>query len=308
MLAHSTDEGRSWSPRRLLLSPLAAPLQWDTARISALRDRRLAVVANALGEGSGQSVLLFSEDDGESWSIPQRLPLRGMVPDQLVELQSPGHAGRWHLADHSPREDGWEVEGWVSDDRGATWHGPQPIAAERGLKLCEANVVELSTGELVCFLRENSNTGEDTRKVVSRDGGQSWGAPVRFPLPGCHRPVAGRLQSGRVLIPYRFKHGGRRQWGWGQQNFLAALTDEASCRVGLREEARVRILPLDYDRSVAADCGYCGWAQLADGTICIASYIVDDAPKGQIRGYRLRESAFCLGDPFADAAERDATA
>jgi len=45
-------------------------------------------------------------------------------------------------------------------------------------------------------------------------------------------------------------------------------------------------MPVDFDRSPKSDLGYSGWVQLADGEIYIVSYIVDDWPRGQIRGYK----------------------
>jgi sialidase-1 len=51
-------------------------------------------------------------------------------------------------------------------------------------------------------------------------------------------------------------------------------------------------MPVDYDRSPNSDLGYSGWVQFDDGEIYIASYIVDDFPHGQIRGYSLRLEDF----------------
>ena len=42
-------------------------------------------------------------------------------------------------------------------------------------------------------------------------------------------------------------------------------------------------MPVDFDRSPVADLGYSGWVQFEDGEIYIVNYIVDDAPKAQIR-------------------------
>ena len=78
------------------------------------------------------------------------------------------------------------------------------------------------------------------------------------------------------------------------QNFFAALTDVESAKSRIRCEQSVRIMPVDYDRSAVADLGYSGWVQFEDGEIYVVSYIVDDAPKGQIRGYSLREDDFML--------------
>lgn len=302
MLCESSDRGRNWSPKRALTEPLHRQnpddRYWNCPRITALRDGRLIVVIDRVagGEegnfGGEQSNWLFiSDDEGANWSGPTATPVEGIVPDQLQELQS----GRWLLGAHGvTKENGatiWKQRYWHSDDAGQSWQGPHIAAAVPDLRLCEGSVLELPTGELVCFMRENLGTGLDCHKTISRDAGETWSEPICFPLPACHRPVAGMLASGKVLITHRFAQGGN---GWWAQNFFAGLTDVESCLAPSREEAHTRILPLDFDRSAHSDTGYSGWVQFEDGEIYVVNYIVDDAPKGQIRGYSLRESDFLL--------------
>ena len=88
--------------------------------------------------------------------------------------------------------------------------------------------------------------------------------------------------------------GGKGWVGWWTQNTLACLTDKESLLADTREDARTRILPLDYDRSPESDTGYTGWVQFADGEIYVVNYILDDAPKAQIRGYSLRPEDIML--------------
>jgi sialidase-1 len=308
MVTTSDDHGRTWTPKR----PLARPLRgdpdtdpyWNCPRVSALRDGRLVAAVDRIagrdeGRGGEQSNRLwFSPDEGESWDGPRATPVEGIVPDRLVELRHGPRAGRWLLSAHTvlgtKDEPLWAVRCWLSDDRGESWVGPQTIAAEPGLQLCEGSVLELPGGELVCFMRENSRRGLDAFKCVSPDGGITWDGPTKMPLPGCHRPVAGLLDSGRVLITYRFMQGGKGWIGWWTQNLFAALTDVESCLAPSREEAHARILPVDFDRSAESDTGYSGWAQFPDGEIYIVNYIVDDAPKAHIRGYALTERDLLL--------------
>ena len=75
----------------------------------------------------------------------------------------------------------------------------------------------------------------------------------------------------------------------GEVHVLRRVHHAASCLAEHRNDAYVRIMPIDYDRSPVADCGYTGWVQFDDGEIYVVNYIVDDAPKGQIRGYSFRE-------------------
>ena len=99
------------------------------------------------------------------------------------------------------------------------------------------------------------------------------------------------------MITHRFCHGGKGWTGWWTQNFFAATTDTESCLAGDYMDAHARIMPLDFDRSPESDCGYSGWVQFDDGEIYVVSYIMDDAPKGHIRGYAFRESDLLLERP-----------
>ncbi|MFA6959407.1 MAG: sialidase family protein [Opitutaceae bacterium] len=311
-LVTSDDRGRTWTPKRPLSTPLHKTTpdlpHWNCARITALDDGRLVVVVDQVGgsrEGNSptsiQSNWLFtSRDDGATWEGPIPIPIVGIVPDQLVVLKHGPHAGRWLLSAHRYHllETGgerWMQRLWHSDDQGRTWHGPVTLAESDTLKLCEGSTLELPGGELVCFLRENSFTGMDCFKTISRDHGLTWGPVHALPMPGCHRPVAGLLQSGRVLITHRYLPGGRRGWGNMTQNVFATLTDIDGCLNPNRAEIATRVLPLDHDRSPHADTGYTGWGQFADGEIYVVNYLLDDAPKAQIKGYSLTEADIVLG-------------
>ncbi|MBE7465295.1 MAG: exo-alpha-sialidase [Planctomycetes bacterium] len=313
MLTESADRGRTWTPKRglseaLRCDPKTGPF-WNCARIVTLGDGRLCAIGDRVGgKGTGpdhsqmreqSNWLWFSADEGAAWEGPLATPVVGIVPDRLIELKSGPHAGRWLLAAHTTLPlDGQSVHHervWLSDDRGANWTGPFTVAAQPGLKLCEGSIMELPGGDLVCFMRENSGDGQDAYKSVSRDGGRTWTGLVRFPLPGCHRPVAGMLQSGKILITYRFMQGGNGWLGAWTQNFFAALTDPESALATERKGARTRILPVDFDRSGKSDIGYSGWVQFPDGELFVVNYLVDDtAPQAHIRGYRLREEEFLL--------------
>ena len=297
MVSDSVDRGRSWSPKRPLTHATHGMPYYNCARITALRDGRLAVVVdlvNTRDEGVGRlapNELYLSSDEGATWNGPVATPALGIVPDRLLELPE----GRWLLACHE-RDDalGKLVQRvWISDDQGGTWRGPIIVGRHPGLNLCEVSIVPV--GEvLVAFMRENSGQGWDCYKTLSYDRGESWGEPIAFPLPACHRPVAGLLQDGRLLITHRFMQGGKGWVGWWTQNFFAGLSDVESALALSRHEAHTRILPVDFDRSPESDTGYSGWVQFPDGEIYIVNYILDDAPKAQIRGYALRPEDFLL--------------
>lgn len=301
MLTDSLDRGRTWSPKRPLTDACyrksPSDHYWNCGRVTTLSDGRLAAVCDLPVkdglEGEQLNYIWHSSDEGATWDGPHLIPIIGIVPDKLVELKHGKYAGRWMLNAHVVTGEDWWERCWYSDDKGKTWSGPFVMAHEPGLKLCEGSILEVPSGELICFMRENSGQGLDCFKSISKDGGETWEGVYKFPLPACHRPVAGMLQSGKVLITHRFLQGGAS--GWGKfQNFFAALTDVESCLATTRKEARTRIMPIDFDRNPMSDTGYSGWVQFPDGEIYMVNYIMDDAPKGHIRGYSLRERDFIL--------------
>ena len=313
MLTDSVDRGRSWTQPRPLSNPLdhdPAGWFWNCARISKVSENRLLAVCDKIrsngadhSDGGEQTLWMWtSDDDGQTWQGPAQLPVFGIVPDKIIELQHAPHTGRWLLSAHSKKGCANGIicaqRAWWSDDRGLTWQGPTVVAQSDRYFFCEGSTVELPAGELVCFLRENSMKGYDAFKAISRDGGATWSDPVMFPLPGCHRPVAGVLATGDILITHRFLQGGKNWLGYWTQNFFAGLTDVDSCLANGRGDAHSRILPIDFDRSSKADTGYSGWVQFGDGEIYIVNYLVDDhEPLAQIRGYSLRLSDFLLRLP-----------
>ena len=308
MLADSTDRGRTWTPKRPLTEPARftddpdqVDAWWNCARIRLLTNGRLAIsvdyVYGTRQEGDTRpravesNVLFFSTDEGQTWSGPHQTPVRGIVPSRLTEL--PG--GRWILGANrrSPEHGCLEQLAWVSDDQGAAWNGPIVVASREGLNLCEVSFLPWCDA-VVAFMRENSGEGWDGYKAISYDRGETWDGPYRVPLPGCHRPETGVLASGAVLVTYRFIQGGMGGWGRSTQNFFGALLDPDGILKTDRREQYACILSIDHDRSPVADLGYSGWVQFPDGEIYVVTYIVDDAPNGQIRGYALQESDFVL--------------
>ncbi len=298
MLCESYDHGRTWSPKHPLTEGTKGlPYYYNCARITQLKDGRLAVIVDKLPrEGENKTPvavnqLYFSSDEGESWSGPVETPLRGIVPDKLLELEN----GRWIIAAHH-HVDGELVQFMrYSDDRGKSWSRQITVGQKKGMNLCEVSILPVGNNTLIAFMRENSALGLDCMKTISHDNGENWSDVINFPLPGCHRPVTGFLQDGRIMITYRFLQGGKGWMGGWTQNFFAAITDRESVVATERKGSWTRIMPVDYDRSPKADLGYSGWVQFADGEIYVVNYIVDDAiDKAQIRGYSFMPEEFIL--------------
>ena len=96
-----------------------------------------------------------------------------------------------------------------------------------------------------------------------------------------------------VLVTYRC------HMGMGARNTLlmGALLDAEAVFSPRAGKGNARLFPIDCDRSRHPDTGYSGWAALADGSIYVVNYICDDAPRAQVRGYRLYPEDMELSEP-----------
>lgn len=296
----SDDRGRTWSPKRAFTEYTDSDHYYNNARISRLPDGGLAVICDKVdgtGDtecGPGTKLYLWTADsEGEVWSEPRELPLLGIVPDKYRVLST----GRILICAHrkNPATNKSEQYLRYSDDGGVSWSHEVVVAADPRYNICEASIIELSDGTLVSFMRENSKRGIDCLKAISSDHGASWRGVYMMPVPACHRPVTGHLLDGRIFMTYRFMQGGKGWMGACTQNMFAAVFTEDTARTSERLGQSARIMPLDYDRSPSSDLGYTGWVQFGDGEIYVVNYIMDDAPKTQIRGYSLYPSDIILG-------------
>lgn len=298
VLRHSDDNGETWSARQVLIESYQQEgvlFKWNCPRIGQLADGRLWVLCDGFrqppGEEAGrQSRVHFwwSEDEGATWRGPEQTPIIGIVPDKLLVTQ----AGTWLVAAHERGLDAPELIQYVyrSEDAGATWSERIVVCAQSGLEPCEASLVQLpGDGLLVCYLRENSGRGRPGPKCFSRDDGRTWEGPYETDMAGCHRPVAGFLPDGSVLVIYRHTSRSRPNWA---KNFLAYRESQASAREPDPAKQDGVVLALDHDRYSPPDGGYSGWVVLPDGRVFVVNYIRDHSAWAHIRGYLLDPGDF----------------
>lgn len=290
----SDDRGRTWSPKISISEDTAGLLYfYDALRISTLRNGRILALLPRLPHDGGEPAAYkynlgykASDDNGETWSDFVELPIYGIAPDKIIELED----GRLIVAVH--HYDGKYLVQYLiySDDGGKSWSRPVRCAGVDGRHLCEASILQFrGTDTLAMFLRENSGIGIECQLTISRDRGESWSPLADFPLPGCHRPVAGHLNDGRVLLLWAMRHAGGRRTTFG-----SVFAEESLLNDDYRA-TRIDTFPLDYDRSAFPDTGYTGWVQFPDGELYAVNYIADDAGDcAQIRGYSFHIEDFII--------------
>ena len=112
-----------------------------------------------------------------------------------------------------------------STDRGKTWDYLTTVAydPEIGLEsFCEADLLTLPEGDILCFMRTGGSGGQYTPLYlsVSEDDGRTWGAPTPIADRGVW-PNACRMDSGVLVVTY-----GR------PDNWLAFSLDDGETWVG----------------------------------------------------------------------------
>ena len=148
---------------------------------------------------------ITSENDGETWSVPIRLPdgIYGPIKNKAVEL-----ANGDYLSPTSTEHDGWKVQSERSSDQGKTWkstgylNDPEEFGAIQPSILIHPN----DTLQILCRTK-NSVISESW----SYDNGYTWSIMVATGLPNPNSGIdAVTLQDGRHLLVYNPTN---KNWG-----------------------------------------------------------------------------------------------
>ncbi len=276
----SDDGGRTWSEKIYVGEETFQGNQWNSIRVNQLRDGRIILVCDKIAgtEFAAETELYAFEsyDDGASFTEKRRLGIYGYCSDKVRELSDGSlllcvsrfnsEIGRSEIFAHK------------SLDGGVTWSDPRLAASSTVYTFIEPAAYEMGDGTVAVFLRENSFKNYNGFVVFSQDGGNSFDEHIEIPVPGMHRPFVGRLKNGKLLLSYReFLNGDRSR-------IKACVFDENAILSG----GNFEIFEIDRDMSKTPDSGYSAWVQLDDGEVVMVNYIVDDAPKAYIRGYRIK--------------------
>lgn len=287
----SFDNGKTWSEKHVLTERRDATYAYNCPRISVMPDGSLVIICDKLDRTKNEDALADCEqhifrstDDGKTWQGPEILPIRGIVPDQYKVLSNGRHIFGVHRRS--------EVTGkltqycYYSDDSGKTWQ-ESIVASDERYNLCEVSIVEEGEGTLIAFMRENSAKGLPCFTAISHDYGTTWEGVYETNIYCCHRPVVKKCSTGNYFMTYRFMQGGRGWLGCIYQNLFGAFFTKETALATDKRRQSVRIFPIAYDRSPKADMGYSGWVQLDDGSFYVVNYMLDDAPKAQIKGFHF---------------------
>ena len=205
----SNDGGKTWSSLQVIHDDGANSLNNPTVvqerasgriflmyqRIPGHIKEKSASIATGLdGPDVYRNLLVWSDDDGKTWSPPQDITATTKRPERATTIASgPGigiqltrgpHAGRLIIPFNEGPYGKWQNFAVFSNDAGKTWrYGadvpgafvPDGKGGERS-QINEVQMVELSDGSV--RLSSRGFAGAKVRRTsISRDGGETW-APV----------------------------------------------------------------------------------------------------------------------------------
>lgn len=147
------------------------------------------------GEGISRTYVIWSDDDGVSWSKPRDLTFElkpgwartiASGPGVGIQLQHGRHKGRLLFPFNMGDASGWRVFAAISDDRGQTWRMGDLCPRLEGTNPNEVQFVELADGRVMMNAR---NQAAVRQRLVgySSDGGDTWTTPM--PDPNLIDPV-----------------------------------------------------------------------------------------------------------------------
>jgi predicted neuraminidase len=149
-------------------------------------------------------MLTTSDDGGQTWGQPRRLPERidGPVKNKPIQLAS-GEI----LAGSSTEDDGWRVHFERTADGGRTWHRTGPVNDGKQFGAIQPSILTLGGEKLLALGRTKQGV---IFQVASNDLGKTWQAMEASKLPNPNSGTdAVTLKDGSHFLIYNHTAKGR---------------------------------------------------------------------------------------------------
>jgi sialidase-1 len=273
-LVRSTDGAKTWS------APWTAvdeSLDDRNPAMGQLKDGTI-VLAYAIASGYDETglrfkgsrherlfdgaYLIFSKDNGRTWSKPRRDPAihkfysgQGLVSPYGKIVQLPD--GAVLMAVYFEFFDARRNESYLfrSSDGGQTWGDPVLL----GRHFNETGIVRLKDGRVLAAMR--SEKGAAISIVESSDAGRTWSAPVQITADSEHPADLIQLRDGRVLMTF------------GERNAPRGVHAMVSKDGRAWDKTKQIVLA---DDAPNVDCGYPSSVEIGKGRVATMYYQVDD--------------------------------
>lgn len=149
-------------------------------------------------------MLTTSQDGGQTWSKPRRLPegILGPIKNKPVQL-----ANGDLLCPSSTEHDGWRVHFERTSDLGQTWRATPPVNEGKEIRAIQPSILVHKNDRLQAIGRTRQGR---IFQIWSEDNGTTWGKMTLTSLPNPNSGTdAVTLRDGRHLLVYNHSTNGR---------------------------------------------------------------------------------------------------
>jgi alpha-L-fucosidase len=163
-----------------------------------------------------------SKDNGNSWSVGQRLPngIFGPIKNKPIQLED----GTILSPSSTESDKGWRAHIERSSDGGRTWTFI-PIDTTASFDVIQPSIIRFANGRLQVLCRSKQGY---VMQASSNDNGRSWGKLTRTSLINPNSGTdAITLLDGRQLIVYNPDVPGRNWWN-GRTKLHVAVSSDGS--------------------------------------------------------------------------------
>lgn len=142
-------------------------------------------------------MVITSDDQGRTWSKPERLPdgILGPIKNKPVQL-----ADGTIISPTSTEHDGWRVHFETSTDGGKTWVASAAVNDDEKIRAIQPSILIYDNNRLQALGRTRD---QGIFEIWSEDGGKTWGEMglVKLPNPSSGTDAV-TLADGRQLLVY----------------------------------------------------------------------------------------------------------
>ena len=162
-----------------------------------------------------------SENSGQSWSDPEKLPdgILGPIKNK-PELLSNGDL----LCFSSTEHDGWKVHVEITKDFGETWIPKVQVDPESNYQVIQPTLLHLKNGWIQMLCRSKDGF---IITSLSQDQGRSWSVLESTVLPNPNSGIdAVTLSNGKHILVYNHSRKPENKWGGPRYPLNLAISED----------------------------------------------------------------------------------
>ena len=173
-------------------------------------------------------MLVTSEDHGETWGTPRRLPegILGPIKNKPIEL--PNGDILCPTSTETPVTDKWKVHMEFTSDQGLTWRKTEDLNDGEQFNAIQPSVLKTGGNNLLALGRSRE---KKIFQIASNDSGRTWSTMTATTLPN---PDSGTdavsLSDGSHLLIYNHVIVGKDKDSWDARTPLNVATSKDGVR------------------------------------------------------------------------------